>query len=92
MLVQCYFKELHEQQKVKGITLKERLFKWKQSQIYVLARKLCTKIMQEEHDVPMVGCHGERTARVVVGKKFYMPKMKQDVEHFIHIQKEIWTI
>jgi len=40
---------LHEQQKVKGITLKEGLFKWKQFQIYV---KLCTKIMQKEHDVP----------------------------------------
>jgi hypothetical protein len=40
----------------------------------------------------MVGCYGERIARVAVGKKFYKPKMKQDVEHFIRIQKEIWTI
>ncbi len=77
---------------MKGITLKEGLFKWKQSQIYVLVKKLCTKIMQKEHDVPIVGRHGERTSRVYVGKRFYWPKMKQDVQHFIHIQKEIWIV
>jgi hypothetical protein len=61
---------LHKHQKVKDITLKEKLFKWKQSQIYVPIRKLHTKIMQKEHDVPMVGHHGERTTRVVMEKKF----------------------
>jgi hypothetical protein len=39
--------------KVKGITLKEGLLKWKQSQIYVPMGKLCTKIMGKKHDVPM---------------------------------------
>jgi translation initiation factor 2 beta subunit (eIF-2beta)/eIF-5 len=41
------------------------------------------KIMQEEHDVPMVKHHGERTTRVAIGKRYYWPKMKQDVEHFM---------
>jgi hypothetical protein len=34
------------------------------------------KIMQEEHDMPMARHYGEITIRVVVGKKFYWPKMK----------------
>jgi hypothetical protein len=33
--------------------------------------KLYTKIMQEEHDVPMVKHCGERTTRVAIGKKLY---------------------
>ncbi len=41
------------------------------------------KIMQEEHDVPMVGHHGEIVTKMVIGKKNYWPKMKQDVEHFM---------
>ncbi len=39
--------------------------------------------MQEEHDVPMVGHHGERVTKMAVRKRFYWPKMKQDVEHFV---------
>jgi hypothetical protein len=35
------------------------------------SRKLCTKIMQEEHDMPMSGRYGEQTTRVVVGKSIY---------------------
>jgi hypothetical protein len=68
---------------VKNITTKERLFRWKQSQIYDATGKLCIKIMQEEHDVPMVGHHGERVTKMAVRKRFYWPKMKQDVEHFV---------
>jgi hypothetical protein len=41
--------------------------------------------MQEEHNVPMVKHRGEITIRMVVGKKFYMPEMKQVVEHFVCI-------
>jgi hypothetical protein len=41
------------------------------------------KIMQEKHDVPMARHHGERTTRMVVGNKFYWPKIKHDVEHFV---------
>jgi hypothetical protein len=40
--------------------------------------------MQEEHDVPMAGHHGESTTRVIVRKILYYPKMKKDVEHFVH--------
>jgi hypothetical protein len=32
----------------------------------------------------MVGHHGEITIRMAVGKRFYWPEMKQDVEHFVH--------
>jgi hypothetical protein len=42
-LIQHHFKKLHEQRKVKGITLKERLFKQKKSRIYVPTRKLRMK-------------------------------------------------
>ncbi len=34
--------------------------------------------------MPMAGHCGKRITRVAVGKKFYWPKMKQDVEHFVH--------
>jgi hypothetical protein len=74
--IQHQFKDLREQKKVKGKTLKKGLCRWKQSRIYVLARKLHTKIIHEEHDVPMVGHYGERTTRMVVGKKFYWHEMK----------------
>jgi hypothetical protein len=60
-LIQHHFKEFCKRKKVRGITLKEGLIIWKQSQIYVLARKLCMKIMQEQHDVPMSGHYGEQT-------------------------------
>jgi ribosomal protein L32E len=49
--IQHRFKKLHEWRKMKGITLKEGLLKWKQFWIYVLIGKLCTKIVQEEHDM-----------------------------------------
>jgi hypothetical protein len=45
--------------------------------------KLRTKIMQEDHDVPM-DCGG-KTIRVAIGKKIYWPKMKWDVKHFVCI-------
>jgi hypothetical protein len=38
LLIQHHFKKLHKQKKVKGITLKNELLRWKQSQIYVLAK------------------------------------------------------
>jgi hypothetical protein len=44
---------------VKGITLKNKLLRWKQFQIYVAIEKLHMKIMQEEYDVPMSGHCGE---------------------------------
>jgi hypothetical protein len=31
---------------------------------------------KEEHDLPMAGHHGEKTRRVVIGKRFYWPEMK----------------
>jgi hypothetical protein len=34
-------------------------------------REATHEIMQEEHDVPMARCCGERTTRMVVRKKFY---------------------
>jgi hypothetical protein len=42
------------------------------------------KSWKEKHDVPMAGHHGERITKVAVGKRFYWPKMKQDVKHFMH--------
>jgi hypothetical protein len=36
-----------------------------------VGKKLHMKIMQEEHDVPMVGHHREQTIRVAIGKRFY---------------------
>jgi hypothetical protein len=61
------------------------------------------KIMQEEHDAPMVGHRGERTTKVAMGKKFYYLGMKHVVKHFvctlcqvskheIYIKEEIWVI
>jgi hypothetical protein len=42
--------------------------------------KLEMKAMQEMHDVPMVGHHGKKTTRELLGKTFYQPKMKEDIE------------
>jgi hypothetical protein len=50
----------------------------------VLVGKLHMKIMQKEHDVPMVGQCGERTTRAAIVKRFYWFEMKQNVEHFVH--------
>ncbi len=47
------------------------------------------EVVHEDHakkiDVPMAGQCGEWTTKVAIGKRFYWPKMKQDVEHFMHI-------
>jgi translation initiation factor 2 beta subunit (eIF-2beta)/eIF-5 len=83
LFTQHYFKKLCERRKVKGTILKEGPLRWKQSQIYVPIGKLCMKIVQEEHNVPMARHHGEKTTRMVVGKRFYRPKIKQVVEHFV---------
>jgi hypothetical protein len=53
------------------VYFKERLFRWMQFWIYVLVGKLHMKIMQKEHDVPMVGHCGERTTRATIVKRFY---------------------
>jgi hypothetical protein len=34
------------------------------------------KIVQEKHDVPMARHHGEKTTRVVIGKKSYWLERK----------------
>jgi translation initiation factor 2 beta subunit (eIF-2beta)/eIF-5 len=34
--------------------------------------------------VPMSGHHGEQTKKMAIGKRFYWPEMKEDVEHFVH--------
>ncbi len=49
--------------------LEGRIIEMDQSRIYVQTKKLHTKIMQEEHDVPMVGHHGEQTMKVAIWKK-----------------------
>jgi hypothetical protein len=48
-----------------------KLLSWKQSQIYVLEGKLCTKVMQEVHDAPMAGHCGEKTIKELLRKIFY---------------------
>lgn len=57
------------------------LLKWKQSQVYVLEGKLHMKTMHEVHDAPMVGHRGEKITREFLGKTFYWPEMKEDLEH-----------
>ncbi len=42
------------------------------------------KVMQKVHDVPMVGHYGEKTKKKLLGKTFYWPKMKEDIEHYVH--------
>jgi len=51
--------------------------------VFVLDGKLRTKAMQEVHDAPMAWHRGEKTTRKLLGKTFYWPKMKEDVEHYI---------
>ncbi len=68
---------------MKGITLLDGLFKWKQSRVYVSKGKLHMKVMQEVHDAPMVGHHGEKTTKELLGKTIYWPEMKEDIEHYV---------
>jgi hypothetical protein len=70
--------DLHKK-KVKKITLLDGLFKWKQLQVYVPQEKLCTKVMQEVHDLPIVGHCEEKNMRATLSKIFYWPKMKEVV-------------
>ncbi len=37
----------------------------------------------EVHDAPMVGHHGEKITREFLGKTFYWPEMKEDLEHYV---------
>jgi hypothetical protein len=52
-LAQHYCDELKHKCKMRGIFLKDGLLKWKQFQMYVLVNKLCTKVLEEVHDVLM---------------------------------------
>lgn len=70
-LAQHYFDELRHKCKVKGIFLKDRLLKWKQSPIYVPTDKLHIKVLKEVHNVSMVGYQGEKTTRTELSKSFY---------------------
>ncbi len=58
---------------IKGISLKKGLIKWKWSLIYMLVGKLHIKIVQKEHDDPIIGHQNERATRVAMGKLFYWP-------------------
>ncbi len=51
----------------------------------MLKGKLRIKVMEEMHDVPMAGHHGEKTIRKLLGKTLYWPKMKENIEHYICI-------
>ncbi len=41
------------------------------------------KIMQKVHDAPMAGYYGEKITREFLGKTFYWPEMKEDIEHYV---------
>lgn len=66
-----YFDELRNKCKVKGIFLKDRLLKWKQSWMYVLVGKLCTKVLEQVHDILMARDQGEKTICIELGNFFY---------------------
>ncbi len=51
----------------------------------MLEGKLHMKVMQEVHELPMVGHHGEKTTMDLLGKTFYRLEMKEDVEHYVHM-------
>jgi hypothetical protein len=70
-LAQHYFHELKQKHKVKNIYVQDCLFKWKQSRVYVPTGKLPAKVLEEVHDVLMVGHRGEKTTCVELGKRFY---------------------
>ncbi len=36
------------------------------------------------HDLPIVGHCEEKNMRATLSKIFYWPKMKEDVEHYVH--------
>ncbi len=81
--MQSYFNDLCHKKKVRGITLLDGLLKWKQSHVYVPKEKLHMKVMQDVHDVPMAGHHGEKTTRELLGKTTYWSEMKEDIEHYV---------
>jgi hypothetical protein len=43
------------------------------------------KVMQEVHESPTTKHHGEKTTRDLLRKTFYWPKLKEDVEHYVHM-------
>ncbi len=84
---------------MRGITFLDKFLRWKQSQVYVLKGKLRTKVMQ---NVPLVGHHGEKMTRELLGKTFYWLEIKEDIEHYVQTckvpkhqvstQKEVWVV
>jgi hypothetical protein len=39
--------------------------------MYMLVNKLCIKVLEEVHDVPMAGHRGENTTQAELSKSFY---------------------
>ncbi len=70
-LAKHYFDKLRQKHKMRSISLKNGMFKWKQSWVYVSTGKLHTKILKEVHNVPMVRHWDEKTTHMKLGKSFY---------------------
>jgi hypothetical protein len=64
--------------------LKKKVIEMKMFTNSCASKKITHKNMNDEHDVPLGWHCGERTTRVVVGKRFYWLEIKEDVEHFVH--------
>jgi hypothetical protein len=50
----------------------------------MLKGELHTKDMQEVHDAPIVGHYGEKITKELLGKTFYWPKTREDIQHYIY--------
>jgi hypothetical protein len=67
------------------------------------ARKMCKKVIQEEHNMLLAWYHGERTTRLAIGRWFYIlvwnergcktlcGHLFQVPKYKVHLQ-EVWTL
>jgi hypothetical protein len=80
---QKFLKDLRVGKKVKGMQLHQGLIKFKQNRVYVPKGKLSVQVLKEEHDKPLVGHKGEKATTSFVAKRFYWPRMKEDIAHYV---------
>lgn len=76
-LAQHYFEELRHKHKMRGISLKDRLLKWKQSRVYVPVGKLRIKVLEELHNVSMVNIKVKRPFTQSKVRVFTSPRWRK---------------
>ena len=77
--------QLRKDKVLEEVKLVDGLFKYKQSQVYVLQGKLRLSFFKEEYDSPIADHKGERTHHHrMVSRRYHWRCIKEDIVHFVN--------